>query len=414
MLKKLFKNKNNASKMKENADFISDDDQLLETGFETIDIDKMVSEIGQVYSSTRGADIKLVNISKKYEGNENYTLENINLEIKPGTFCIFLGPSGCGKTTLLRMIAGLNSITKGDLLFNNKRYNNLLPNERNIAMVFQSYALYPHMNVYNNIAFGLKIANERKDIIDRTVKDVAKILKIHKYLYRKPKDLSGGQRQRVAIGRAIARKPLVFLMDEPLSNLDAKLRENMRREIVNIHRMLNTTSIYVTHDQLEAMTMGDQIVVFNDGKIQQSGKGKDLYFKPANIFVAKFIGSPTMNTFDAQLKGKKLVNSLEDVQIAIEDDLASKMKENQELVVGFRSEDLKLHTSQVANSVAGKISNIELIGKDQLIAVSINSEIEFIVNVPNDQDFELYQEVYVEFVLSRIHIFDKITENRLN
>ncbi|WP_336603146.1 ABC transporter ATP-binding protein [Mycoplasma anserisalpingitidis] len=226
---------------------------------ETVDLDKLINEVGEVSKTTNGAHIKLVNLSKKYEGNEKYTLENINLEIKPGTFCIFLGPSGCGKTTLLRMIAGLNSITKGDLLFNDKRYNNLLPNERNIAMVFQSYALYPHMNVYNNISFGLKIAKERKDIIDRRVKDVAKILKIDDYLYRKPRDLSGGQRQRVAIGRAIARKPLVFLMDEPLSNLDAKLRENMRREIVNIHRMLNTTSIYVTHDQLEAMTMGDQL-----------------------------------------------------------------------------------------------------------------------------------------------------------
>ncbi|SYV91264.1 ABC-type maltose/maltodextrin transporter ATP-binding protein MalK, partial [Mesomycoplasma hyorhinis] len=354
----------------------------------------MVSEIGQVYNSNQGADIKLVNVSKKYEGNENYTLENINLEIKSGTFCIFLGPSGCGKTTLLRMIAGLNSITKGDLLFNSKRYNNLLPNERNIAMVFQSYALYPHMNVYNNIAFGLKIANERKDIIDRTVKDVAKILKIDKYLYRKPRDLSGGQRQRVAIGRAIARKPLVFLMDEPLSNLDAKLRENMRREIVNIHRMLNTTSIYVTHDQLEAMTMGDQIVVFNDGKIQQSGKGKDLYFRPANIFVAKFIGSPTMNTFDVKFFGKKLVNSLEDVHIELDSKTLSLLKQHQDLIVGFRSEDLKIHLNQTPNSVLGKIANIELIGKDQLIAVSVNKDIEFIVNAPNDQEFELYQEVW--------------------
>lgn len=194
MIKNFLKNVKNPIKKKQNLQNLASEDQLLDSGFETIDIDKMVSEIGQVYNSNQGADIKLVNVSKKYEGNENYTLENINLEIKSGTFCIFLGPSGCGKTTLLRMIAGLNSITKGDLLFNSKRYNNLLPNERNIAMVFQSYALYPHMNVYNNIAFGLKIANERKDIIDRTVKDVAKILKIDKYLYRKPRDLSGGQR----------------------------------------------------------------------------------------------------------------------------------------------------------------------------------------------------------------------------
>ncbi|ATO30639.1 ABC transporter ATP-binding protein [Mycoplasmopsis bovirhinis] len=394
-----------------------DDELALETsGFETIDIDKMISEVGEFYNSNNGAHINLVNISKKYEGNENYTLENINLEIKPGTFCIFLGPSGCGKTTLLRMIAGLNSITKGDLLFNNKRYNNLLPNERNIAMVFQSYALYPHMNVYNNISFGLRIAKERKDIIDKRVKDVAKILKIDNYLYRKPRDLSGGQRQRVAIGRAIARKPLVFLMDEPLSNLDAKLRENMRREIVNIHRMLNTTSIYVTHDQLEAMTMGDQIVVFNDGKIQQNGKSKELYFKPANIFVAKFIGSPTMNTFDATYENGLISDKNKNLAIEIDQETKSKLTENQKLVVGFRSEDLRIHheEKQGTNFINGKISNIELIGKDQLVLVKVNDDLEFIVNASNSEEFELFSYVTIEFITSRIHIFDKETENRIN
>lgn len=394
-----------------------DDELASETsGFETIDIDKMISEVGEFYNSNNGAHINLVNISKKYEGNENYTLENINLEIKPGTFCIFLGPSGCGKTTLLRMIAGLNSITKGDLLFNNKRYNNLLPNERNIAMVFQSYALYPHMNVYNNISFGLRIAKERKDIIDKRVKDVAKILKIDNYLYRKPRDLSGGQRQRVAIGRAIARKPLVFLMDEPLSNLDAKLRENMRREIVNIHRMLNTTSIYVTHDQLEAMTMGDQIVVFNDGKIQQNGKSKELYFKPANIFVAKFIGSPTMNTFDATYENGLISDKNKNLAIEIDQETKLKLTENQKLVVGFRSEDLRIHheEKQGTNFINGKISNIELIGKDQLVLVKVNDDLEFIVNASNSEEFELFSYVTIEFITSRIHIFDKETENRIN
>ncbi|TDV24215.1 multiple sugar transport system ATP-binding protein [Mycoplasmopsis mustelae] len=396
---------------------ITDDSMQLDelaSGFETIDIDKLVSEVGEIYDSSNGADIKLVNLSKKYEGNEKYTLENINLDIKAGTFCIFLGPSGCGKTTLLRMIAGLNSITKGDLLFNNKRYNNLLPNERNIAMVFQSYALYPHMNVYNNISFGLKIARERKDVIDKRVKDVAKILRIENYLYRKPRDLSGGQRQRVAIGRAIARKPLVFLMDEPLSNLDAKLRESMRREIVNIHRLLNTTSIYVTHDQLEAMTMGDQIVVFNDGKIQQNGKGKDLYFKPANIFVAKFIGSPTMNTFDA-INDNGIITSNDDkIQIKLDVQTATLLKNQQKLVIGFRSEDLRIIHTPVENSVLGKISNIELIGKDQLITVRVNENIEFIVNASNSEEFELYSHVYVEFLISRIHIFDAQSEERIN
>ncbi|MDC4163159.1 ABC transporter ATP-binding protein [Mycoplasma sp. T363T] len=395
-----------------NNELLEDD---LDQGFDSIDLDKLINELGSETKAVNGAHIKLVNVSKKYEGNEKYTLKDINLEIKPGTFCIFLGPSGCGKTTLLRMIAGLNSITKGDLLFNNKRYNNLLPNERNIAMVFQSYALYPHMNVYNNISFGLKIAKERKDVIDRRVKDVAKILRISDYLYRKPKDLSGGQRQRVAIGRAIARKPLVFLMDEPLSNLDAKLRESMRREIVNIHRMLQTTSIYVTHDQLEAMTMGNQIVVFNDGSIQQSGTGRELYFKPANIFVAKFIGSPTMNTFEATYKDNKIISTNNKVELEVEEPIKEKLSQNQELVIGFRSEDIKISKEELPNSVKGTIMNIELIGKDQLVAVVIgDTTFELIINAPNDVEYELYSEVYVSFVLNRIHIFDKQSEQRIN
>ncbi|APJ38091.1 ABC transporter ATP-binding protein [Mycoplasmopsis pullorum] len=400
----MFKNKTNDMNLAIDNEF----------NFEQLDLDKMLNEVGEVTSKNNGAHIKLVNLSKKYEGNEKYTLENINLEIKPGTFCIFLGPSGCGKTTLLRMIAGLNSITKGDLLFNDKRYNNLLPSERNIAMVFQSYALYPHMNVYNNISFGLKIAKERKDVIDRRVKDVAKILKIDEYLYRKPRDLSGGQRQRVAIGRAIARKPLVFLMDEPLSNLDAKLRESMRREIVAIHRMLNTTSIYVTHDQLEAMTMGDQIVVFNDGKIQQSGTGRDLYFKPANVFVAKFIGSPTMNTFKATVKDGQIISEDGKITLAIPQDVVGKVHQNQELVIGFRSEDIKISKEAIKNSFAAKISNIELIGKDQLIACSISEELELIINASNSEEYVLYSTIYISFVESRIHIFDAKTEVRIN
>ncbi|WP_426461043.1 ABC transporter ATP-binding protein [Mycoplasma hafezii] len=405
----MFKNKKKEEQIVENLDV-----EVID-GFETLDLDKMISEVGEFTQTTQGAHIQLVNISKKYEGNDKYTLKDINLEIKPGTFCIFLGPSGCGKTTLLRMIAGLNSITKGDLLFNSKRYNNLLPSERNIAMVFQSYALYPHMNVYNNISFGLKIAKERKDIIDRRVKDVAKILRIDEYLYRKPRDLSGGQRQCVAIGRAIARKPLVFLMDEPLSNLDAKLRESMRREIVNIHRMLNTTSIYVTHDQLEAMTMGNQIVVFNDGHIQQNGTGRELYFKPANIFVAKFIGSPTMNTFDAVFKNGKIVSEDGVVTIPVQDqETLAKLQENQKLVIGFRSEDIKIFEENHPSGTKGKIANIELIGKDQLVAVKVSKDIEFIVNAPNSVEYELYSFVNLEFVESRIHIFDKETTLRVN
>ncbi|WP_027334504.1 ABC transporter ATP-binding protein [Mycoplasma elephantis] len=388
--------------------------ELDDFNFENIDLDKMLKEIGEIRNTDKGANIELKGISKKYEGNEHYTLENIDLNIESGKFCIFLGPSGCGKTTLLRMIAGLNSITKGDLLFNGKRYNNLLPSERNIAMVFQSYALYPHMNVYNNIAFGLKIAKERKDVIDRRVKDVAKILKIENYLYRKPRDLSGGQRQRVAIGRAIARKPQVFLMDEPLSNLDAKLRESMRREIVHIHRMLGATSIYVTHDQLEAMTMGDQIVVFNDGNIQQNGTGRELYFKPANVFVAKFIGSPTMNTFDATCQDSVIKSEFGDINIRLSEELANNLK-NKKLIVGFRSEDIYIKSSKTNKSTPGAIKNIELIGKEQLVTVKLmKDDIEFIVTASNSETYSLYSKVNIEFNEERIHIFDFETGKRIN
>lgn len=403
--KKKNKDLNNTQNQNEDFDDLS---------FETINLDKMLDEIGELRNIEKGAHIELKGLSKKYEGNENYTLENINLDIQPGKFCIFLGPSGCGKTTLLRMIAGLNSITKGDLLFNGKRYNNLLPSERNIAMVFQSYVLYPHMNVYNNIAFGLKIAKERKDVIDKRVKDVAKILKIEDYLYRKPRDLSGGQRQRVAIGRAIARKPQVFLMDEPLSNLDAKLRESMRREIVNIHRMLGATSIYVTHDQLEAMTMGDQIVVFNDGSIQQNGTGRDLYFKPANVFVARFIGSPTMNVFKAACENGKIVSAQKDIKIKAPKEYLEQLKDKK-LKIGFRSEDIKIHASEVSNSIHATIKNIELIGKEQLVTVKLdNDDIELTITASNSDTYELYSKVYIEFYEPRIHIFDAETTKRIN
>ena len=252
--------------------------------------------------------VTLNNIGKKYESREDFTLRHINLEIEDKDFCVILGPSGCGKTTLLRMIAGLNSITEGDLIFGEKRVNKLASKDRDIAMVFQSYALYPHMTVYDNMAFSLSMRKERKNIINERVNEAAKLLQIEKYLYSKPSDISGGQRQRVALGRAIVRKPSVFLMDEPLSNLDAKLREHMRVELVRIHKALGTTSIYVTHDQVEAMTMATKIVLMNDGKIQQVGKPYEFYDKPQNMFVARFIGSPTINMIKGKIDGKKFVS----------------------------------------------------------------------------------------------------------
>src|ERR1700754_2720882 len=244
------------------------------------------------------ASLTLRNISKRYEETE--VMKSVNLDINDGEFVGFVGPSGCGKSTLMRMIAGLEDISGGDLMIDNARVNELPPAKRGIAMVFQSYALYPHMTLYDNMAFGLKLAGEKKPAIDAAVKNAAKILHIDHLLDRKPKQLSGGQRQRVAIGRAITRKPKVFLFDEPLSNLDAALRAKMRLEFARLHDDLKTTMIYVTHDQVEAMTLADRIVILNNGHIEQEGSPLDLYQRPANRFVAGFLGQPKMNFLGAQ------------------------------------------------------------------------------------------------------------------
>ena len=239
------------------------------------------------------ANIELKNIEKSFDKNK--VINNFNIKINDGEFIVLVGPSGCGKSTLLRMISGLESVDKGEIYLDNKIINNLIPSKRGIAMVFQSYALYPHMNVYDNMSFGLKTEKLEKNLIDKKVKDAAKTLQIEDLLHRKPRELSGGQRQRVAIGRAITRNPKLFLFDEPLSNLDAALRSEMRVEISKLHKQLNTNMIYVTHDQVEAMTLADKIVILNNGNIEQVGTPNEIYNNPNNIFVAEFIGIPKMN-----------------------------------------------------------------------------------------------------------------------
>ncbi len=239
------------------------------------------------------ANIELKNIEKSFDKNK--VINNFNIKINDGEFIVLVGPSGCGKSTLLRMISGLESVDKGEIYLDNKIINNLIPSKRGIAMVFQSYALYPHMNVYDNMSFGLKTEKLEKNLIDKKVKDAAKTLQIEDLLHRKPRELSGGQRQRVAIGRAITRNPKLFLFDEPLSNLDAALRSEMRVEISKLHKQLNTNMIYVTHDQVEAMTLADKIVILNNGNIEQVGTPDEIYNNPNNIFVAEFIGIPKMN-----------------------------------------------------------------------------------------------------------------------
>lgn len=359
--------------------------------------------------------VKFKNIGKKYEGREAFTLKGINLEIDDKDFCVILGPSGCGKTTLLRMIAGLNSITEGDLLFNDMRVNKVASKDRDIAMVFQSYALYPHMTVYENMAFSLTMRKERKKIIHERVMEAAEVLQIEDYLYSKPSDISGGQRQRVALGRAMVRKPSVFLMDEPLSNLDAKLREHMRVELVRLHKSLGTTSIYVTHDQTEAMTMATKIVLLNKGIIQQVGKPEEFYNKPNNIFVAKFIGSPTMNFIEGSMKDGQFVSDEGKINFTPtdEDNRFLSSYEGKPVTIGIRPE--RFHLSEdSANTFQGTVDVIEMLGKEKILYVKTGSSKDIIISTPGYHNYQEGQSYTFGFDREAIHYFDTESEIRIN
>ncbi len=360
-------------------------------------------------------NVVLNNIGKKYESREDFTLRNINLEIEDKDFCVILGPSGCGKTTLLRMIAGLNSVTEGDLLFGGKRVNKVASKDRDIAMVFQSYALYPHMTVYDNMAFSLSMRKERKKIIHERVMEAAELLKIEDYLHSKPSDISGGQRQRVALGRAMVRKPSVFLMDEPLSNLDAKLREHMRVELVRLHKSLGTTSIYVTHDQTEAMTMATKIVLMNDGKIQQFGKPEAFYNKPSNIFVAKFIGSPTMNILDGNIQKGKFVccDGLITITPSETDGVKLKDYEGKKVSVGIRPERFE-SGGKYGDTFKCVIDVVEMLGKEKILYARLENDKELIMSTPGHYEYEEGEEHVFGFDVDSIHFFDTETEVRIN
>lgn len=353
--------------------------------------------------------VTLNNIGKKYESREDFTLRNINLEIEDKDFCVILGPSGCGKTTLLRMIAGLNSVTEGDLVFDDKRVNKVASKDRDIAMVFQSYALYPHMTVYDNMAFSLSMRKERKNIINDRVTEAARLLQIEEYLHCKPSDISGGQRQRVALGRAIVRKPKVFLMDEPLSNLDAKLREHMRVELVRIHKQMETTTIYVTHDQVEAMTMATKIVLMNDGKIQQVGKPTEFYEKPQNMFVAKFIGSPTINMVKGQFVSEDNIIKITPNEV---DGKALKAYEGKEVFLGIRSE--RFLSGECDEQFEGIIDVIEVLGKEKTLFVKLNSGKDLVITVPGHYKYEVGEKHVFGLDSEAIHFFDAETQNRIN
>lgn len=359
-------------------------------------------------------DVSLNNIGKKYEGREKFTIRHIDLEIKSQDFCVILGPSGCGKSTLLRMIAGLNSITEGELLFGDKLMNKVEPKDRNIAMVFQSYALYPHMTVYDNMAFSLKMRKASKELIHERVMEAAEVLQIKDYLYNRPAEISGGQRQRVALGRAMVRKPAVFLMDEPLSNLDAKLREHMRIELVRLHKRLGTTSIYVTHDQTEAMTMATKIVLLNNGVIQQQGPPEELYQHPANLFVAGFIGTPTMNTFAGQIESGQFVSEGGSFTMAAPEGMRELFAahEGRKITLGVRGERFEEGLSDL-NHLEMKVEVIEMLGKEQLLYCTLKDGKQCVISAPGYKKYTTDEDVVFHVKPEAMHFFDTESGLRL-
>jgi len=361
------------------------------------------------------AEVLLKDITKVYDGGVK-AVDKVNIEVKDQEFVVLVGPSGCGKSTTLRMIAGLEDITDGDLFIGGKRMNDEAPKDRDIAMVFQNYALYPHMTVYDNMAFGLRIRKFPKAEIEARVKEAAQILDIEELLDRKPKALSGGQRQRVAVGRAIVRKPKVFLFDEPLSNLDAKLRVQMRAEISSLHTRLQATMVYVTHDQIEAMTMGDKIVVMKSGIIQQIGTPLKLYNDPINRFVAGFIGSPPMNIAPADIveEGGKIVAKENGLTIVIPKDKEDALKPyiGKQVYLGVRPEDLIFTKKPEANNLKASITVIEPLGNETHLYID-TKENQFIARSLPENDYHVGDEVNFTPTIDKVQFFDFETERSL-
>lgn len=374
-------------------------------------------------------ELNLNHIYKKYPNATDYAVEDFNLDIKDKEFIVFVGPSGCGKSTTLRMVAGLEEISQGELKIDGEVVNNKSPKDRDIAMVFQNYALYPHMTVYDNMAFGLKLRKYDKAEIDRRVNEAGEILGLTDFLQRKPADLSGGQRQRVAMGRAIVRDAKVFLMDEPLSNLDAKLRVSMRTEIAKITRKIEATTIYVTHDQTEAMTLADRIVIMNAtknsdgsgtiGRIEQIGTPQELYNKPVSKFVAGFIGSPSMNFFTVTV-GENRITNQDGLDIAIPEGQAKILRDRgylgKEVIFGIRPEDI-LDTNIAIeaypeDTVTGEIVVSELLGPETMLYLKL-SQTEYVARVSTRDTFEAGDKVALTFNITKGHFFDLATEQAI-
>ena len=358
---------------------------------------------------------KKVNLQITDEGV--VAVQQFSLDIKDKEFIVLVGPSGCGKSTTLRMVAGLEEISGGELIIDGKVMNDVAPKDRDIAMVFQNYALYPHMTVYDNMAFSLKLRHTPKDEIDRKVREAAEILDITQYLQRKPKALSGGQRQRVAIGRAIVRAPKVMLMDEPLSNLDAKLRNEMRAEIIKLRQRIDTTFMYVTHDQTEAMTLGDRIVIMKDGYIQQIGTPQEVFNHPANLFVAGFIGMPVMNFFDAELKreGDKFFVEVGGIKVRMSEDKEERLLKNnvqsQPVTLGVRPE----HTDVADTGITAKVDVAEMMGSSVHLHVNADGR-DVIIIVPTIDmkgNYNIGDTVHFTFDGKVAHVFSKETDKNL-
>ena len=367
------------------------------------------------------AGISLRNIKKVYPGNVE-VIPDLSLEIKDKEFIILVGPSGCGKSTTLRMIAGLEEISGGELYIGDKLVNDVPPKDRDIAMVFQNYALYPHMTVYKNIAFGLQLRKVPKEVIDQKVHEAARVLDLEHLLNRKPKALSGGQRQRVALGRAMVRDPAVFLLDEPLSNLDAKLRTAMRAEITRLHKRLNTTFVYVTHDQTEAMTMGDRIVVMKDGVIQQADTPQNLYDYPCNLFVAGFIGSPQMNFIDAAIEKKdgRYHVAFNGYSFEIPADKGGAETFDQyvgrTVTLGIRPEDIYTEderlTQHAGSVISAEIDIAELMGAEVYLYLLMGGQ-KLIARTPGGYDKRSGAVEKFAFNMDKVHLFDKETEQAI-
>ena len=374
--------------------------------------------------------LKLDKIYKKYPNATHYSVEDFSIDIKDKEFIVFVGPSGCGKSTTLRMVAGLEEITEGKLYIDGEVVNDKSPKDRDIAMVFQNYALYPHMTVYENMAFGLKLRKYKKDDIDRRVREAAASLGLTEFLERKPADLSGGQRQRVAMGRAIVRDAKVFLMDEPLSNLDAKLRVTMRAEIAKITRNIGATTIYVTHDQTEAMTLADRIVIMSStknpdgsgtiGRIEQIGTPQELYNEPANKFVVGFIGSPAMNFFNVKVDGNRITNS-EGLDIVISEGQAKILRETgyqgKEVIFGIRPEDVSsrpiVQEVYPDANVDAEVVVSELLGAETMLYLKLG-ETEFAARVDARDFHDPGEKVNLTFNVAKGHFFDAETEKRIS